>query len=105
MQKRLAFKMKLYAGMAVEYKIRHDEIWPELAILLKQYAISDYFIFLDEETNTLFASYLINNEEGLKGLSEEPLMKKWWHYMQDIMETNEDASPISIPLKHLFYLG
>lgn len=104
MQKRLAFKMKLHAGKADEYKIRHDEIWPELATLLKKYAISDYFIFLDEETNTLFATYLTNNEEDLKDLPREPLMQKWWHYMRDIMETNEDASPVSIPLKNLFYL-
>ncbi|MFX7845269.1 L-rhamnose mutarotase [Acinetobacter baumannii] len=31
-------------------------------------------------------------------------MKKWWHYMKDIMETNSDESPVSIPLKEVFYL-
>lgn len=102
--KRLAFKMKLHAGKKKEYKKRHDEIWPELVTLLKKYSISDYSIFLDEETNILFATYLVNNEDQLKYLSNEPLMKKWWLYMQAIMETNDDASPISVPLKNVFFL-
>lgn len=49
-----AFKMTLNPGQAEEYKRRHDEIWPELADLLHEAGVSDYSIFLDEETNTLF---------------------------------------------------
>lgn len=50
-----AFTMKLKPGTVAEYKKRHDEIWPELARELHQAGISDYSIFLDEETLTLFA--------------------------------------------------
>ena len=53
--KRLAFKMYLNEGMKAEYKKRHDEIWPELKKLLKDNGVSEYSIFLDEETNYLFA--------------------------------------------------
>ena len=49
-----AFKMMLNPGMAEEYKRRHDEIWPELVDLLHEAGVSDYSIFLDEDTNTLF---------------------------------------------------
>ena len=52
---RIAFKMKLKAGCEEEYKKRHDAIWPELKDLLQESGISDYSIFLDLETNTLFA--------------------------------------------------
>ena len=52
---RLAFKMQLLPGAAAEYKKRHDELWPELAAELKAAGVSDYSIFLDEETLTLFA--------------------------------------------------
>jgi L-rhamnose mutarotase len=31
-------------------------------------------------------------------------MQRWWSYMKDIMETNADASPVSIPLKEVFYM-
>ena len=52
--KRIAFKMQLNYGMKDEYIKRHNEIWPELSELLKKSGVSDYSIFLDEETNTLF---------------------------------------------------
>jgi L-rhamnose mutarotase len=32
-------------------------------------------------------------------------MRKWWAFMKDIMETNEDDSPVAIPLKEVFYLS
>ena len=51
----IAFKMFLNSGQADLYKKRHDEIWGELVRLLKDAGISDYSIFLDPETNTLFA--------------------------------------------------
>ena len=101
---RVAFKMKLYKGRENEYRKRHDEIWPELKELLKQMGIKDYSIFLDEETNILFAYLTIEDIRKLDKLPYQPIMKKWWSYMRDIMETNEDNSPLTIPLKEIFYL-
>jgi len=101
---RVAFKMKLYKGKEDEYKKRHDEIWSELKELLSQAGIKDYSIFLDEETNDLFAYLTIGDKKKFDELPNEPIMKKWWSYMKDIMETNADDSPITIPLKEFFYL-
>ena len=101
---RLGFKMRVFSGMEQEYKKRHDAIWPELVALLKQHGISHYSIFLDEETRTLFGVLHVNNPEILNKLPSEPVLRKWWDYMKDIMETNEDHSPVSIPLKEVFYL-
>jgi len=101
---RVAFKMKLLKGCEDEYKKRHDEIWIELKQLLKQTGIKDYSIFLDEETNDLFAYLHIDDATKLESLRDEAVMKKWWSYMKDIMETNEDNSPLSISLKEVFYL-
>ena len=58
MMERHAFKMKLHPGMEAEYRKRHDEIWPELARELRSAGVSDYSIFLDEETLTLFEPLL-----------------------------------------------
>ena len=101
---RVAFKMKLLKGKEDEYKKRHDEIWNELKELLKQASIKDYSIFLDEKTNDLFAYLIIDDTTKLDELSNEPIMKRWWSYMKDIMESNPDNSPVSIPLKEVFYL-
>lgn len=102
--KRVAFKMKLYPGFREEYKRRHDAIWPELAKKIKDSGVSDYSIFLDEETNTLFAVQKVSGENGSQDIGGEEIVQKWWKYMADIMETNPDNSPISIELEEVFYL-
>ncbi|MBW1655584.1 L-rhamnose mutarotase [Flavobacterium quisquiliarum] len=101
---RNAFKMKLKPGFEAEYKKRHDEIWPELQTLLSETGIRDYSIFLDEETLILFAVQKISPAFDEKHLPNHPLVKKWWAYMADIMDTNPDNSPIAIPLKEVFHL-
>ena len=101
---RIAFKMKLNKGCEEEYKKRHDELWKDLRALLKKNGIKDYSIFLDAETNYLFAYLTIENAIRLDTLPEQEVMKKWWDYMKDIMETNEDNSPVSISLKEVFYM-
>ncbi|MGV3764980.1 MAG: L-rhamnose mutarotase [Chitinophagaceae bacterium] len=103
--KRVAFKMLLHPGNEAAYKKRHDEIWPELQDLLKQAGISDYSIFLDEETNILFGTMLVASQEAVDRLPEQPVMKKWWAYMKDIMASNPDNSPVSITLKQVFHLA
>lgn len=101
---RIGFKMKLFPGFEAEYKKRHDEIWPELEQLLKQSGISDYSIFLDEETNSLFGVLNIADPKTMDSLPHQEVMKHWWKYMADVMESNPDNSPVSIPLKEVFYL-
>ena len=102
---RVAFKMKLHRGQEAEYKRRHEKLWPELEQLLKQTGIEDYSIFLDEETIDLFGILKIEDAKQLDELPKHPVMKKWWNYMKDIMETNPDHSPLSIPLNEVFYLA
>jgi L-rhamnose mutarotase len=101
---RVAFKMKLKAGCQAEYKKRHSEIWPELAGLLKDSGVYDYSIYLDEETNILFACQKQAGGKSSQELGSNPVVRKWWAYMADIMETNSDNSPVTIPLEEMFYL-
>lgn len=101
---RVALKMKLYPGKTEEYKRRHDQLWPEMKELLKSIGVEDYGIFLDEETNILFASLKIEDPSLLDTLPETPIIKRWWAYMADIMDANPDNSPVSTPLKEVFYL-
>jgi len=97
--------MYLLPGHSAEYKKRHDEIWPELAELLRQVGIQNYSIFLDESTRTLFAYLEAPDLAALDFLPAQEIMKKWWAYMADIMETNTDHSPVSIDLTPIFYLA
>jgi len=96
--------MQLHKGFEAEYKKRHDEIWPELKDLLKQAGVSDYSIFLDESTNSLFGVLKAEDPKALDNLPAKEVMQRWWKYMADIMDSNPDNSPVSIPLKEVFYL-
>jgi L-rhamnose mutarotase len=104
MKKRFGFKMMLNPGMKEEYRRRHDEIWPELAKLLRDNGICNYSIFLDEDTNTLFAYQEQSGESSSQDLGSTEIVQKWWKYMADLMVTNPDNSPVSIPLEQVFYL-
>jgi L-rhamnose mutarotase len=104
MPKQVAFKMQLKSGNEEEYKRRHDQIWPELSDLLRQAGISDYAIFLDQETLTLFAVQTVAEENRTAELPQTAIMRKWWDYMADLMETNPNNSPVVKPLQQVFYL-
>ena len=101
---RIAFKMKLFPGYEEEYKKRHDELWDEMKTLLHNAGVRDFSIFLDEETNVLFAYLLVEDVAKLKELPKDPVQQKWWVWMKDIMESHPDNSPVQTPLKEVFYL-
>lgn len=102
--KRVAFKMFLKPGLEEEYKKRHSAIWPELKKLLSDTGVRDYSIFWDRETNMLFAVQKIKGGQSSQEIGTNPIVQKWWNYMADIMEVNEDNSPVSIPLEELFHM-
>lgn len=100
---RNAFKMKLKPGFEAEYQKRHDEIWPELSALLSESGVSDYSIFLDEETLTLFAVQKLADGHTAALLPSHPVVRKWWDHMAEIMEVNPDNSPVCVPLREVFH--
>lgn len=98
------FKMALNPGQVAEYKRRHDEIWPELVDLLHEAGVSDYSIFLDEETNTLFGVMWRRRDHTMAALPEHPVMRKWWAHMADIMATNDENEPLATDLRLVFHM-
>jgi L-rhamnose mutarotase len=100
----IAFTMRLKPGQAAEYQRRHDAIWPELVALLKEAGISDYSIFLDEATGTLFAVLRRSEDHRIDRLPQEEVMQRWWAAMAELMATNPDKSPITVPLRQVFHL-
>ena len=72
--------------------------------MLKDSGVGNYSIFLDEETNILFAYQEVTGDSGSQDLGNEEIVRKWWDYMCDVMEVNPDNSPVSIPLEQLFFL-
>jgi len=104
MLKHKGFKMQLNPGKAVEYEKRHNELWPEMADMLRAHGGKNYSIFLDPDTNVLYGYIEIEDEELWKKVADTPINRKWWDFMADIMETNPDNSPVSHDLKLMFHL-
>jgi len=102
--KRNAFKMKIKPGFEAEYKKRHDNIWQEMCEVLTKAGISDYSIYLDKETLTLFAFQKLSDKNTADELPNNPVVRKWWDYMSDIMEYNPDNTPVAIPLEEVFHM-
>ena len=100
-----AFRMQLLPGKADEYRRRHDAIWPELVALLKAAGIHDYTIWLDPYTNALFALLKRPADHRMDDLPLEPVMRRWWVHMADLMETQPDHAPVAVPLQQMFHLA
>lgn len=102
--KRRAYLMRLKPGCADEYRRRHDALWPEMAEVLRAAGIHDYSIWLDEATSTLFAVQKLEDEARLAALAAHPVVRRWWDYMADLMETRPDHAPVEEPLVEVFRL-
>lgn len=99
-----AFKMQLKQGCVAEYRRRHDEIWPELVKAHTDCGISDYTIFLDEETLTLFAVRHLTSDNTANAMGQLAIVQTWWEYNKDLMAVNPDNSPVFKPLVEIFHM-
>ena len=102
---RKAFKMFLYPGMEEEYEKRHNLLWPEMKEMIHAHGGHNYSIYLDRETHVLYG-YIEIEDEALWGRLPpiRPLTENGGDFMADIMETNEDNSPVSVDLAPVFHL-
>lgn len=104
MPERIAFRMVLNPGQAAEYRRRHDEIWPQMLAALREAGISDYTIWLDPETNHLFATLVRTDDHGMDDLPHTEINRHWWDFMADIMEVGDRNEPVVVPLQCVFQM-
>jgi L-rhamnose mutarotase len=102
MPERIAFRMVLNAGQAEEYRKRHDEIWPQMLKALRDAGISDYTIWLDPETNHLFATLVRADDHAMDSLPTTAANRQWWDFMVDVMQYTERGEPLVVPLENVF---
>lgn len=101
---RKAFLMKVNPNAHAEYERRHNPIWADLQAVLKSHGVQNYSIYLEPETNQLFAYAEIESEERWTQISKTEECRRWWASMTDVMPANEDNSPVSVELKEVFHL-
>jgi L-rhamnose mutarotase len=96
--------MAVNPGQEQEYERRHNPIWKELEDTLKQHGVRSYSIFLHAESRQLFAYAEIEDEARWNAIAQTDVCQRWWKYMQPMMPTNPDNSPVSIELREVFHL-
>ncbi|MFT8318471.1 MAG: L-rhamnose mutarotase [Sporolactobacillus sp.] len=103
--KRIGQIMYLYKESYDEYQKRHAELWPEMKQTLKEYGATNYSIFLNEENGELFAYLEVPDVEKYNEIASTAICKKWWAYMEPLMKTHSDNSPVALDLKEVFHLN
>ena len=101
---RKAFLMTLKPRSQSEYERRHNPIWPELESVLKQHGVGNYSIFLDRDTDRLFAYAEVESEEQWRAIAQTEVCRRWWAHMKELMLTNEDTSPLTTGLNEVFHI-
>jgi L-rhamnose mutarotase len=101
---RKAFRMSVYADRHDEYERRHRPIWPELAVVLRAHGVHNYSIFLDENDGSLFGYVEVEDETLWDAIEFTDVCREWWTSMRELMPTNPDDSPQSVPLREVFHL-
>jgi L-rhamnose mutarotase len=89
---RIAFIINLNSGAdPVEYKRRHDEIWPEMVAALRSAGMHNYSIFRDG--SWLFAYLEVDDLERMQqALADDPTNARWQAYMRDMISVDVDPS-------------
>ena len=98
------FKMRINEGQAAEYERRHNLLWPEMIDMIHEYGGKNYTIALDPETRVLFGYIELEDAARWDESANTAICRKWWDYMADIMEVNQDNSPVSKDLQVVFHL-
>ena len=101
---RLGHVMYLHKDAYEEYAKRHAELWPEMKTALKKYGATNYSIFLNKLTGQTFTYLEVPDEATYNEIAETDICKKWWKYMEPLMDTNEDNSPVTTDLQEVFHL-
>lgn len=95
-------KLYQHPEKKIAYEERLKNMWPGLKALLEDHSIHKYSIFLDQETSNVFVYVEVRDEDHLDQLVEDPLVKKWWEHLSDLMFTDPDGTPMRHELKNLF---
>lgn len=103
--KRIAQIMYVNKDSFAEYERRHNELWPEMKQELQDHGASNYSIFLNKNNGELFAYLEVDDIDKYNEIAETEVCKKWWNYMEPLMKTNPDQSPVALDLKEVFHLN
>src|SRR5690242_8925089 len=100
--KAVELALNLKPGAYPEYKRRHDELWPELAEVMRQLGVS-MVIYRHEQT--LFVYGTAPSDQAWADLDKHAVTPRWNAYMAEVLETDAQGGIVFIPLQQAFKFG
>jgi L-rhamnose mutarotase len=104
--KRVGFILKVREELIDEYKLRHDEVWPEMLDALRRNGWNNYSLFMSDG-GMLFGYFETPDsfQAALDGMSKEPINDRWQVEMAPFFEgTGGHADQIMEHLVEVFHL-
>ena len=99
---RYTWRATLLPEKRSEYIKRHDELWPEMKVALKECGISNYSIWLSGQD--LFGYYECADPAlALEMQNANPVVQRWDVYMDDVIILHDPAINQEEP-EEVFYL-
>jgi L-rhamnose mutarotase len=75
---RIAFTLRVRPRSLDEYVERHSPVWPEMLEEIAASGRTNYSIFLDRESSTLFGYYETEDDEAARAyLAASPVAARW----------------------------
>jgi len=99
---RYAFHLKIKEGKELEYRKRHQNVWPEMIDLLKKSGVKNYSIFIEDQD--VFGIWECEDvARTLRIINESDVNRKWQEYMSDIIITPSERRT-GRGMEEVFYL-
>lgn len=89
---RIAFQLRIKAGMADEYDEIHRQVWPELIAEMETFGITDYSIFRRGQQLFLYMR-VPDFEQLMKQLAASEVNQRWQRRMAPLFEDVLDLQP------------
>jgi L-rhamnose mutarotase len=89
---RIAFQLRIKAGMTEAYDEAHRHVWPELLAELESFGVSEYSIFRRGQTLFLYM-HVPDFEELTKRLATSDVNLRWQQKMAPLFEAVPDLQP------------
>jgi L-rhamnose mutarotase len=90
---RACFRFRLRPGHKLEYRRRHDEIWPEMVQALRDSGVANYTIFLDGDELIAFAECEPDARTAFGAMAATEVDQRWSKEMDAIISdlTGDDG--------------
>ena len=96
---RVCFTFQIKPGSEDEYKRRHDEIWPELVVAIRESGFTNYTLFRRGVQVIAYAECVPDVATAFGKIGSYDVNARWSAWFEDVIEqlTDEDGQMFFAP--------